>query len=668
MAYTVGTFTWGPGNTPVAPPPIPNVSVATTNVTNVTNVYNVTPVTPKTDTDVQQNILYGHPIAICDLGLAKLGGDIISGPWLGSGMVNGIWSFGLPTDHTGTRKIYKIFADSMLIWESVAGWDGTGAQNGTFYVEDGVLIRFYGGSFTQAADNLENFYFPGEAVAYRPQMLLAIELLPYARFVKPVPYIAALIGDTTGGADPADGVNIAKGHERIAHTHWVGYTASTFEADIGSDVAQAILIKDNFTMPELCSVTSRGYRNLDLIQSDKLYYRDLGASITPLFTFDADSIIGSEDPISIERSPPSDQPRELECSTIDPDQDYTVVSSLATQARDPVPVSAASGRDSFFLPVVINADARQAVVTYAMFYEENARKRIRFTVTAKGYEIEPGDIFSTESLADGIEDEAFKVIETSHSPNYTVEVIGEALMRCAVSLSDPYFNNVIFLDHWDLPNGTTSHNEESSYHRAVFAADTAQANGGALALDGASTESAPSSSDFVLSSANSDQFTIEATLYHNAIHDIASRGIMGYWGSIGSRCWGLDVKYEGLAGPFAITNGELTFGFSTDGTTITEVHTSGAAINPLVEYKIAVDKDPTGKIRIYVDGVMRGSSTPADSSFFDPGSAALFKLGIGNAGAGFMNGTIDRCRITAGVARYASDGGYSPSSGDFPGV
>ena len=82
------------------------------------------------------------------------------------------------------------------------------------------------------------------------------------------------------------------------------------------------------------------------------------------------------------------------------------------------------------------------------------------------------------------------------------------------------------------------------------------------------------------------------------------------------------------------------------GTTSTE----GADLDAGVWHHIAVDKDSTGKVRIYVDGVMRGSNTPPDSVIYS-NLVYPITLGADDAGLHGFLGHIDDVRIT-GASRY----------------
>lgn len=178
-----------------------------------------------------------------------------------------------------------------------------------------------------------------------------------------------------------------------------------------------------------------------------------------------------------------------------------------------------------------------------------------------------------------------------------------------------------------------------------------------LMLDGnGDTITFPDSLDWRLSAANSDQFTVECFVRF-ATWDSNTRGIMGHGGTAGDRSWTLTG---------ASTVGNITFAFSTVGNSFdVSISTSGAGMMTGVKYHVAVDKDSSGKIRIYIDGVMRGSATPANSSMFN--SASNFVIGGQSAVSPVeMEGWLDEIRITKGVARYASDGGFTAPTTAFP--
>lgn len=441
-SYTSTINPWMPPGTDFYKRP----TVPSTPVTYVYNTYNAapnpTPVSPPVEPKIEANQLYGKAMALAALGFARIGSSPapIVGPYLDktAGTVSFMVSFGVPANPAGNRRIYAIYLDNELVWSSVAG--GTTPGEGTFAAES-FDFRFYQGRLDQPVDALETQHFPGDECAYRPQMLMSIRNIKYKRFMdntgKPVPYVAVDVGDVTDGADPHDGINLGEGLERIAYSPWVGYTASdpdtvNFEAVGITDVVDAILIKDNFDIIQLCKSITREYRNIDLLVSDKIRVKDRGASVSPNFRFNRNSIISDDNAINVTRAGATAQKREFELLAIDPAQDYTAVPSLSQIPRNPMVISTAVGKDSATIPLVIDADTRQALATFTQNYEENARRTVALKLPASGYQIEPGDLFALTDVADGFDNEVFKCTSTSHGANWMVEIEGEAILRCSI--------------------------------------------------------------------------------------------------------------------------------------------------------------------------------------------------------------------------------------------
>lgn len=421
-----------------------------------------TPVTPTFDPKIEANALYGKAMALYTGGYARMGASPapIVGPFINGSTVDFIVSFGVPSNPEGDRKIYKIYLDNELAWSSTSG--GTLPAHGTFAAEAFDFI-FKPGTLTQGAVSLETEKYSGDENAYRPQMILQLRNLPWARFFantgKPVPYIACDIGDVSDGANPLDFINLGEALERIARCPWANYSSSSpggFETVGVTDIVDAILIKDNFTVIQLCQNVTSEYRNLDLVLSDMVRVKDRGANVTPDFVFDRDSIIGDNKAVSVIRGSATEQRREHELIAIDPDQDYTAVPSLSKIPRDPMIISAAVGKQTTTIPLVIDASTRQALATFSQQYQENARRRVTFKVGAAGYEIEPGDLFALTDIADGFDNEVFKCTQTTHGANWIVDVEGEAILKCSI-YSTPTPPIVIYRGHAESTSDLTTY-------------------------------------------------------------------------------------------------------------------------------------------------------------------------------------------------------------------
>lgn len=411
-------------------------AASTTIINNfITNAPPITPVTPTFDPKIEANALYGKNMPLFVGGFARIGSSPapILGPYLNNGTASFIVSFGVPANPNEFRFIYAIYLDNEKVWTHPTGGHHSG--QGTFLAEP-FEFEFRGGALTQTIDALETLHFPGEENAYRPQMILSIRNIPYARFVaktgKPIPYVACDIGDQTDAVDPHDGITVGEAYERVAYSPWYGYTPDTFETEGITDLTDGILIKDNADIIQLCQSLTSVKTNISLLQSDKLRLRDSGANVTPAIVFDRDTLI-AKGGVEIVRQDASEMPRELELLTVDPDQDYTIVPSLSKRPRDPVAVSAAVGKRTITLPLIMDAEVRQAAVTLAHYATEQARKKVTFSTTIAGYEVEPGDLVALNSIADGIDNEVYKVIETSHNGDFTVTITAEAILRCGVT-------------------------------------------------------------------------------------------------------------------------------------------------------------------------------------------------------------------------------------------
>ncbi len=369
--------------------------------------------------------LMGHTIPI-SLGRPRIGGEIISGPLIDNGNASFCISFGLPFDIYDTRTLVEIAFDSEVVW--AGSLVGSGTPSSTGFTTEPINCRFYEGSLTQAADALEISRYGVDAVAYRPQMLIWFENLPLANTkFKKIPYVSAVIEDSTGGA-----VNFGTAFETIAYSPWVGYTSAQFETSGITDGVTngGIIITQPAEFLATIQQFGRFYPKWDILQTDKLRIVDRGDNVTADITLNKTRLM---DKVVISRAEPNSVPSILQLSTIDPDSDYTIVQSQAQSPRAPVAVSTSVKTDSAYLPAIMDADTRTSIVTFAKYNEERTRKKIGFTSMIVGLGIEPGDLVAITGLGDDFENEIFKVIETTRGANYVVEVIAESILRCGGS-------------------------------------------------------------------------------------------------------------------------------------------------------------------------------------------------------------------------------------------
>jgi Concanavalin A-like lectin/glucanases superfamily/Putative phage tail protein len=588
--------------------------------------------------------LFGHVIPL-SLGKVRIGGEIIAGPWVENGLATFCISFGYPADPADSRTLLEIAFDSEVVWE-----------NGSFNTEP-FTYRYYPGTLTQAADPVEVSHYGADAVAYRPQILLWFENLPLAstKFQK-IPYVAALIADSSAGE-----VNFGTAFEALAYSPWLNYTSADFETvDITDGVSNGgIIIAENTEFLSLIQQFGRFYRNWNILQTDKLRIVDHGARVNPDIVLDRSGLMNQ---ITLARAEPTSVPRVLELSTIDPDQDYTIIPSKAVRTLEPVNVSASISTESVYLPVVMDAFTRTAIVTYTKYLEDVARKRISVTAMMTGLEIEPGDILAISDLGTDFEDTAFKVIETVHGANYSVEITGESYFNCKIG--DPYWAGVVLLLGFEGVDGSTGApgftDESPHLHGTGWPEGGAQVDtvfqkfgvGSLLLNGGLCFLRIDPSVDWCLSPTQADVFTVECWLFQNTL---SSSLIVGRWFAPGSYTWQL------------MTSGSnLRFQSSTDGSATNVSITSGTVLTTGVWQHLAVDKDATGKIRLYKNGVMVASATPVDSSQRQLGVVDYLTIGCNALFTPGIDGYLDELRITKGVCRYGSDGGFPVPTAAYP--
>ncbi len=582
--------------------------------------------------------LYGHTIPVSVFGVGRIGGEIISGPWRDGDNVSGGVSYGVAADPTGTRTLLEIAFDSEVVWTLADG-----------FLTEPFTFRFYPGTYSQGADPLETEHFGADAVAYITQMMLFVDDLPLAatKFQK-FPYIACKISDGTG-----DDVNLGEAFTRLALSPWVGLTADQFETTGITDglVDGGLIIASDVEFLQLIQQFGRFYTNWDILQTDKLRIVDRGDTVAPDIVLDKSNLMGQ---VAIARTDPNSIPRVLVLSTIDAASDYTIVPSTASFPRDAVNVSSSVKTETQYLPMIMDAATRASLVTYTKYYEEIARKKITARAMIAGLEIEPGDLVRFEDLASGISDETFKVKETTTGADMSVEIVAESFMDCQIPTGDPYWSYVVLLMGFEDTDGSTGDpgftDESPAMHGTGTGGgqvDTSQFKFGSASL--LPYVSFGASTDWELSRANSDQFTVEAFVRWSSIAG-------GFQVIVGT-------SFVGRQWFLGMGSGTLEFGFLTEGGT--EVPVIGGSVTTGVWYHIAATKDATGKIRLFQDGVMVASATPVDSAFRH--SDNLLDIGqIGLFGSNDLLGWVDEIRITKGIARYASDANFVVPTAAYP--
>jgi hypothetical protein len=225
----------------------------------------------------------------------------------------------------------------------------------------------------------------------------------------------------------------------------------------------------------------------------------------------------------------------------------------------------------------------------------------------------------------------------------------------AGAATDPNFSSVVLLMHMDGASGSTTYTDSSPSAHTVTGAvpqSTAAFKFGSASADFASVGDTQylQTSDSADWAFGSGQFTIESFVRFTTAPN-------------GGTVWGVVTQFGGgsnLGWFLGVVAGEIGFYYSTSGGDSPHV---GAAWAPTtgVWYHVAVDRDSSNVLRVYVDGVVKASATVA-STFFDS-SRSLIIGNDENANRKLL-GYMDEVRITKGVARYA--GAFTPPTAAFP--
>lgn len=215
--------------------------------------------------------------------------------------------------------------------------------------------------------------------------------------------------------------------------------------------------------------------------------------------------------------------------------------------------------------------------------------------------------------------------------------------------TDPLYSSVVLLWEAEGTDGQNSGITDIKNGRTINASGTGhieqdQAHFGSTSYFlGTGGCNLADHADWDISGANGTPFCFEFSIYHTDLQTVD----IGHFGS--SPNWSWLVR----------CGSEITLFWSSDGSSLQSLSTSGAGITTNSWFDICAEKNTGGKLRIYVNGVMKASSTPANSAFWP--NADILNFGSHPTSQGY----IDHVRLTT-AARYDSDSGYTPSTEAFP--
>lgn len=225
---------------------------------------------------------------------------------------------------------------------------------------------------------------------------------------------------------------------------------------------------------------------------------------------------------------------------------------------------------------------------------------------------------------------------------------------------DPSFANVVLLMGFEGTDGSTAFVDEKGGKTVTALGnaqiDTAQKKFGASSLLCDGTGDYLTLADHADFELGSGSWTIEFFVRFNAVATFGpnlvakqvvsgnQRGLRFDWKGSGSNEWGVRISSNGFDA----------------GVTLAAADTLSNATwyHACCEYDSAATR-----LRVYRDGVMKGAVNGARTIF---NNTAPLSIGADGAGGTPLNGWMDELRITKGLARYASDGGFTVPSAAYP--
>jgi hypothetical protein len=223
------------------------------------------------------------------------------------------------------------------------------------------------------------------------------------------------------------------------------------------------------------------------------------------------------------------------------------------------------------------------------------------------------------------------------------------------------FSNVVLLSGFEAANLATSAPDESSFGGTLTMSNgspncfvtTADKKFGTASVRRTMTQKV-SIGDSTRWNFGSNPWTVEAWIKFNTIQ-ATFEYIVAHYDINAQRSWAL------------LKNGSLIqIALSSDGGAATTLASADWSPSTGVWYHVAADYDGTS-YRTYVDGAMKGKTTTAAIAPFDSPAELTLCTALSNGAVnGGYDGWMDEVRITRGLARYASDAGYTVPAEAFP--
>lgn len=628
----------------------------------------VSPATPPVVAGVEpqayEAILYGKEIPLFVGGKMLIGGRICEGPYFGGTQADPTVSFvayhaqSIIPELNSHNTVTQARLRGQEVWNSTSGYIATD--------------KVPSGSFAWNPGHVTNNPFPQSvarqgdaALGYTMGITSSWEDIPLRPFGGIVPFPSVLVENSTYG-DPDDGITRTQALNNVLQH--MGLHTFEFEVDVsGSDPAW--IIGSSMTLLDLLQQLRAIFTKWQITYTDKVRI------IEP----DQFSVAGEltnrnvqRDTLRFKRTDPMNLTREKRYTYIDVDRDYEMNIAVAQEDRYPVPTTDATQSVGIELPIATTAAQAVADIHNSLYEELSVRSQMEAVVdrTLLGLECGDGVRFRDSPFIDM----TARVLEAVHDfENFTVQLQAGEVLKCAIEGEDEYIDFVGLLLGFDgdmVDESEAAHGAATPIGGANVSATSPMFGTGSLELDATSDAEGiyyPDHADWKLSSSNSDQFCVECFVTTTDTTPTDST-IIGVWGGgVPVTCWMIYVNATG--------DGEMTFlAKSDDGNPWSAVPlSSGLTWATGTRYYIRVDKDATGKVRMYRGtsgtAAMIGSATPTDSSIGREVGNVNAVLSIGcNAPSGGRTwpGKIDEVRITVGASRSPSDAGVPVPTEKFP--
>lgn len=627
------TFTLAPIN--YLPPPAPTTSPAPTPPT-------VTGVEPQ----AVEAILYGKDIPLFVGGKALMGGRIVEGPYFG----------GTQADPTVTFVAYHAFNIGSYQGPPTGDTTVTGARlRGQEVWSDGVYTatdKLPSGKFDWRPGHVGQTPFAqsiardgASAIAYTFGIVSSWTDIPLKPFGGIVPFPSVMIELSRFG-DPDDGITRSQAIMNILE--WTRFEASEYEIDVG-DSDPAWLVGSQFTLEQFLANLRSIFPGYHITYTDKLRIIEpdgfeVNGELTNRNVLKGSLIFKRTDPLIV--------PFQKQYEFINKDRDYETDVVSARADRYPIPTTDALNSSLISMPIVTTASQATADIHTSLYEELSVKNQMEATVNSTLFGLECGD--GVRFRDSDVINSLCRIMETVHDfESYTVQIRAAEKLRCAIDGEDEHFAEVILLLNFD---GTIE--DTSPLERTMIAQGGAHVTGDGLVLDGTSDIVHTETDDItLLSASNTAAFTIEIVANNATLADIQT--LFSVDTGLGGRIFRIRRQADA----------EISFEWSTTGGSSYDqiLTTTGAAIEVDEDTSIIVDKDSTGKLRIYVRGVMLASDTPANSTV-----GAISPMAVGGTAlnaSNWFNGIVKCVRVTRGTSRYGDvhgDVSFTPPMGPFP--